>query len=239
MREQGREIVMIGHAGHPEVEGTMGQVDGGIHLVESVDDVARLSVRDPDRLAYVTQTTLSVDDAAAIVDALKARFPAIVGPKKRRHLLRDAEPAGRGEGDGAAGRRGDRRRQSQQLELEPPARGRRASRRARVDDRPRRGAASGVGRGQAARRRHGGRVGAGGARPAGHRATEGAGRDGRHRDHRRRRRRDVPDAEGIERGRPREGARGRAGRPTSANGAVQPATARAAPRGTTRARRRT
>ncbi|MFO1324211.1 MAG: 4-hydroxy-3-methylbut-2-enyl diphosphate reductase [Burkholderiales bacterium] len=82
MREQGREIVMIGHAGHPEVEGTMGQSDGGIHLVESAGDVARLAVRDPDRLAYVTQTTLSVDDAADIVEALKARFPAIVGPKR-------------------------------------------------------------------------------------------------------------------------------------------------------------
>jgi 4-hydroxy-3-methylbut-2-en-1-yl diphosphate reductase len=82
MREQGREIVMIGHAGHPEVEGTMGQCDGGVHLVESVADVAGLSVRDPAQLAYVTQTTLSVDDAAAIVAALKARFPDIVGPKK-------------------------------------------------------------------------------------------------------------------------------------------------------------
>ena len=82
MREQGREIVMIGHAGHPEVEGTMGQCDGGVHLVESVADVAGLAVRDPAKLAYVTQTTLSVDDAAAIVAALKARFPDIVGPKK-------------------------------------------------------------------------------------------------------------------------------------------------------------
>ena len=82
MRAQGRDIVMIGHAGHPEVEGTMGQVDGGIHLVESVADVARLSVRDPERLAYVTQTTLSVDDAAAVVAALRERFPAIVGPKR-------------------------------------------------------------------------------------------------------------------------------------------------------------
>ena len=82
MREQGREIVMIGHAGHPEVEGTMGQCEGGVHLVESVADVADLSVRDPAQLAYVTQTTLSVDDAAAIVAALKARFPEIVGPKK-------------------------------------------------------------------------------------------------------------------------------------------------------------
>ena len=82
MHDQGREIVMIGHAGHPEVEGTMGQCDGGVYLVESVDDVAELEVRDPSQLAYVTQTTLSVDDAASIVAALKARFPQIVGPKK-------------------------------------------------------------------------------------------------------------------------------------------------------------
>ncbi|KAI5913548.1 4-hydroxy-3-methylbut-2-enyl diphosphate reductase [Thauera sp. 2A1] len=82
MREQGREIVMIGHKGHPEVEGTMGQVASGIHLVETPADVATLQVADPDKLAYVTQTTLSVDDAAAIVDALRARFPNIVGPKK-------------------------------------------------------------------------------------------------------------------------------------------------------------
>ena len=82
MHDQGREIVMIGHAGHPEVEGTMGQCEGGVQLVESVADVARLVVRDPERLAYVTQTTLSVDDAAAVVEALKARFPSIVGPKR-------------------------------------------------------------------------------------------------------------------------------------------------------------
>jgi 4-hydroxy-3-methylbut-2-enyl diphosphate reductase len=82
MRASGREIVMIGHAGHPEVEGTMGQCDGGVHLVESVDDVARLTVSNPEKLAYVTQTTLSVDDAAQVVAALKQRFPAIAGPKK-------------------------------------------------------------------------------------------------------------------------------------------------------------
>ena len=82
MRGQGREIVMIGHKGHPEVEGTMGQSDGGMYLVESVEDVATLTVRDPQQLAYVTQTTLSVDDAASIVGALKTRFPFIVGPKK-------------------------------------------------------------------------------------------------------------------------------------------------------------
>ena len=82
MREQGREIVMIGHAGHPEVEGTMGQCDGGVYLEESAADVARLEVRDPGHLAYVTQTTLSTDDAATIVAALRERFPDILGPKK-------------------------------------------------------------------------------------------------------------------------------------------------------------
>jgi len=82
MHDAGREIVMIGHAGHPEVEGTMGQLDGGVYRVDSVGDVEALVVRDPDRLAYVTQTTLSVDDAAAIVEALRRRFPSIVGPKK-------------------------------------------------------------------------------------------------------------------------------------------------------------
>jgi len=82
MRAQGREIVMIGHAGHPEVEGTMGQCDGGIYLVESLADVERLEIASDEALAYVTQTTLSVDDAAAIVAALKRRFPRIVGPKK-------------------------------------------------------------------------------------------------------------------------------------------------------------
>ena len=82
MRSQGLEIVMVGHAGHPEVEGTMGQSDQGMHLVETVEDVQRLAVRDPLKLAYVTQTTLSLDDAAAVVAALKARFPTIEGPKK-------------------------------------------------------------------------------------------------------------------------------------------------------------
>jgi len=82
MRDQGREIVMIGHRGHPEVEGTMGQCAGGIYLVETVKDVERLRVRNATHLAYVTQTTLSVDDAANIVAALKARFPGILGPKR-------------------------------------------------------------------------------------------------------------------------------------------------------------
>ena len=82
MRDEGLDIVMIGHKGHPEAEGTMGQARDGMHLVETLDDVAALEVRDPALLAYVTQTTLSVDDAARIVAALKVRFPAIRGPKK-------------------------------------------------------------------------------------------------------------------------------------------------------------
>ena len=82
MNRSGHEIIMIGHRGHPEVEGTMGQVKGDIHLVENIDDVARLSVINPTALSYVTQTTLSVDDAASIVAALRTRFPAIQGPKK-------------------------------------------------------------------------------------------------------------------------------------------------------------
>ena len=82
MLREGNEIVMIGHRGHPESEGTMGQSESGMHLVETLEDVARLTVAKPDRLTYVTQTTLSVDDAAQIVAALRARFPAIRGPKQ-------------------------------------------------------------------------------------------------------------------------------------------------------------
>jgi len=82
MHAAGQEIIMIGHRGHPEVEGTTGQVSDGMGVVEDVADVASLQVSDPRRLAYVTQTTLSVDDAAAIVGALRQRFPSISGPKK-------------------------------------------------------------------------------------------------------------------------------------------------------------
>ena len=82
MLRAGLEVVMIGHRGHPESEGTMGQASSGMHLVETIEDVERLAPRDPTKLAYVTQTTLSVDDAANIVSALKARFPGIQGPKR-------------------------------------------------------------------------------------------------------------------------------------------------------------
>ena len=81
-RRNGTEVILIGHAGHPEVEGTMGQADDGIYLVQTIEDVASLVVRDADNLAYATQTTLSVDDTARIVEALRVRFPAIKAPRK-------------------------------------------------------------------------------------------------------------------------------------------------------------
>jgi 4-hydroxy-3-methylbut-2-enyl diphosphate reductase len=95
---QGREIVLVGHAGHAEVEGTIGQVPAKVHLVQTVEDVARLDVADPDKLAYITQTTLSVDDTRGIIAALTARFPTIVGPdvrdicyatQNRQHAVRE------------------------------------------------------------------------------------------------------------------------------------------------------
>ena len=82
LRGQRKEIIMIGHKGHPEVEGTMGQADSGMYLVESPEQVEKLNVIDEQNLAYVTQTTLSVDDASSIISALKNRFPFITGPKK-------------------------------------------------------------------------------------------------------------------------------------------------------------
>jgi len=83
--KQGQECILIGHAGHPEVEGTMGQYtseDGGMYLVETPEDVAILSVKNPDKLAFVTQTTLSVDDASIVIDSLRKHFPNIKGPRK-------------------------------------------------------------------------------------------------------------------------------------------------------------
>ena len=81
-RNEGYEVVMIGHEGHPEVEGTLGQSDTGMYLVESVEDVANLNIAHSEKLTYVSQTTLSVDDTQKVIDALKARFPHIVGPKQ-------------------------------------------------------------------------------------------------------------------------------------------------------------
>jgi 4-hydroxy-3-methylbut-2-enyl diphosphate reductase len=83
LHKEGYEFIMIGHKGHPEVEGTMGQLDSGIHLVEDVADVARIQPSQTDRLAVVTQTTLSVDDASEIAAAVKARFPTVREPKQQ------------------------------------------------------------------------------------------------------------------------------------------------------------
>lgn len=83
MRAEGKTILMIGHAGHPEVEGTMGQVEDGIRLVENTRDVEALPYRDADPLAYVTQTTISADDSRAVIDALKSRYPSIHEPKRQ------------------------------------------------------------------------------------------------------------------------------------------------------------
>jgi len=80
---KGRDVVLIGHAGHPEVEGTRGRIPGGVHLVTSIEDIDALEVEDPDQVAYVTQTTLSVDDTREIIQALKDRFPNAVGPDVR------------------------------------------------------------------------------------------------------------------------------------------------------------
>jgi 4-hydroxy-3-methylbut-2-enyl diphosphate reductase len=80
---KGFEVILIGHAGHPEVEGTMGQIDGRVHLISSASEVAAIEPADPDQLAFVTQTTLSVDDTRDVIAALRARFPKIVGPDTR------------------------------------------------------------------------------------------------------------------------------------------------------------
>lgn len=79
----GYEIIMVGHEGHPEIEGTLGRIPSKVHLISTADDVAKLEIKNPEKLAYITQTTLSVDDTKAVIDALKARFPNIVGPTIR------------------------------------------------------------------------------------------------------------------------------------------------------------
>ena len=96
--EDDRTIILIGHAGHEEVEGTSGQAPDRTILVQSIEEAERVEVPDPSRLSYLTQTTLSVDETNQIVDALRSRFPEIQGPPSRGHLLRNAEPPGRGEG---------------------------------------------------------------------------------------------------------------------------------------------
>jgi hypothetical protein len=126
LHKEGFEFIMIGHKGHPEVEGTMGQLDDGIHLVEDVADVARVQPMQTDKLAVVTQTTLSVDDAADIAAAVKARFPNVRDPSSRTFATppRTARTRSR---SCAAGGHGDRGGQPHQLQQQPPGRAGRAS----------------------------------------------------------------------------------------------------------------
>ena len=123
LAKEGYEFIMIGHKGHPEVEGTMGQLDSGIHLVEDVSDVARVRPAQTEKLAVVTQTTLSVDDAAQIAAAVKARFPQVREPKQQDicYATQNRQDAVKLQ---SAGRHRHRRRQPDQLEQQSPARGR-------------------------------------------------------------------------------------------------------------------
>jgi hypothetical protein len=136
MRREGREIIMIGHAGHPEVEGTMGQTEAACTWWKPWKTCAPAGGR-PGLLAYVSQTTLSVDDTADIIAALRA-LPAICRTQEGRHLLRHHQPPGSREVHGAAGGGGDRGRQPQQLQLQPPARAGREEGRAGLHGRQRR-----------------------------------------------------------------------------------------------------
>ena len=121
----GREVIVIGHRGHVEIEGTMGQIDGLVHVIESVAEALTVPVTDPERIAYITQTTLSVDDTREIIAALKSRFPAIQGPdiKTICYATQNRQMAVRG--DRAAGGANHRLRRTQLVEHQPPVRGRR------------------------------------------------------------------------------------------------------------------
>ena len=128
---QDREIVLVGHAGHAEVEGTIGQVPARCIWCRPWRTWRRCEVTDPDKLAYITQTTLSVDDTRGIIAALKARFPSIVGPGRARHLLCHAEPPAGGARSGAGGRHDPGGRVAEHLQFQPPAGNRRGTRQAR------------------------------------------------------------------------------------------------------------
>ena len=151
---EGYTIVLIGHAGHEEVEGTMGEAPDHIVLIETEEDVDRLEVDDPSRIAYISQTTLSVDETRAIIARLREKFPQIVGPAHRRHLLRDDQPPGGRASDGRRVRPRARDRLEELVELEPARRGRARPRRRVAPDRQRDAGARGVARGQARRRDH-------------------------------------------------------------------------------------
>ena len=125
--KRGREILLIGHSHHPEVVGTLGQLPAGaVTLIETAEDAKTFTPKDPNNLAFVTQTTLSIDDTAEIVAMLKERFPEHLRPAQGRHLLRHHQPPARGQEGGAGGRRPDRGRRAELVEFAAPARSRRA-----------------------------------------------------------------------------------------------------------------
>ena len=130
----GRTLILIGHAGHPEVEGTMGQVGAPVTLVQNEADVAALEFPSDTPVAYITQTTLSIDDTKGIIVALKKRFSDIVGPGNLRHLLRHPEPPDLGARTGQGRRCDPGGGRGQQLQLQPPARDRPRGRRAVLSD---------------------------------------------------------------------------------------------------------
>ena len=191
---QGRTIILIGHAGHPEVEGTLGQIDTPTFLVSTEADVAALDIALDAPLAYVTQTTLSVDDTRAVIASLKARFSNIVGPdttdicyatQHRQTAVRDmCRMADIILVVGA----------TQQLQLQPPARDRHRGGAAELPHRRRLGARSGLGRGQDGDRPHRGRLRSGGADPGSDRSAAQAGPAGGRADGRRRGKHRVPPA---------------------------------------------
>ena len=125
--QQGRSIVLIGHAGHPEVEATIGRIPGPIHLVQSEADVENLDLAPDISIAYVSQTTLSVDETRSIIAALKRRFTGHCRAGNKRHLLRDTKPAKRGTRAQQACRRPAGRRRQEQFELDTVARNRHRS----------------------------------------------------------------------------------------------------------------
>ena len=134
---QGRRLILIGHAGHPEVEGTMGQISQPVTLVQTEADVAKLEIPADTPVAYVTQTTLSVDDTRGIIAALQQTLHRHCRTRDARHLLCDAEPADRGARTIDAGRRDPCGWRQEQFQLQSPARNRRRGRQAELSDRRR------------------------------------------------------------------------------------------------------
>ena len=152
--ERGYSIILIGHEGHEEVEGTTGEAPEAITLVQTVEDAQAVEVSDPDRVAFITQTTLSVDETAEIIAVLRQRFPEHRQLEVRRHLLRDHQPPDRRQAACPRVRAGAGDRLDQLLELKPAGRGGARARRRVAPDRQRLAGARGLARGRRDRRHH-------------------------------------------------------------------------------------